>query len=413
MKILIISFTFPPQSGIGGRRWAKFAKYFVKNEHQIKVIAAASLNRDSFWIGDLEKYEGDVIRIPSKSPIILRSQPKSILQRIQYRLAILKMKLSYKGNYYDHSAGWGERILPAVDSLIAEGYTTIIASGGPFAHMSIFPTLKSRYGEQLKLISDFRDPWTSNKTSFGYDEISDRRLNYEVSLEESVIAASDVVVSVADQMTDYFKSKGRGNGTFSTLVNGFDPDEVMPLPKRDNEILRIAFVGTVYIKTIRHIQALGVAMETLQPKAQIQIDFYGEMSTQIQSVLKEMTNVQVQGKVSLKEAKEAIYGADVAMLILTDDITYSFSTKFCEYVASETPIWVISESGGTAEFVVSHNIGFHSTPDAKSINATLDQLMNKQALDTVSFETFDNRKFNVEYLASAYLNLIQRIHSSG
>ena len=48
--ILLISYTFPPHPGIGGRRWAKFSKYLSKLNYIVHVIHVANpFDEDSLW----------------------------------------------------------------------------------------------------------------------------------------------------------------------------------------------------------------------------------------------------------------------------------------------------------------------------------------------------------------------------
>src|SRR6185312_8702248 len=54
-SVLIICTAFPPFPGIGGRRWAKFAKYFAKNGVNCHVINAVNYSKNvSLWNKDVE-----------------------------------------------------------------------------------------------------------------------------------------------------------------------------------------------------------------------------------------------------------------------------------------------------------------------------------------------------------------------
>ena len=64
---------FPPSPGIGGRRWVKFAKYFVRMSYDVKIITAKRNKKSTIsnWIKDMTKLEGLVDYIPSKYPYYL------------------------------------------------------------------------------------------------------------------------------------------------------------------------------------------------------------------------------------------------------------------------------------------------------------------------------------------------------
>ncbi|MFM1999846.1 MAG: hypothetical protein RL204_1793, partial [Bacteroidota bacterium] len=54
-NIILINFDFPPNFGIGGRRWGKLAKGFVSKGFNVFVIKAAPLdNRISQWTVDVD-----------------------------------------------------------------------------------------------------------------------------------------------------------------------------------------------------------------------------------------------------------------------------------------------------------------------------------------------------------------------
>jgi glycosyltransferase involved in cell wall biosynthesis len=408
-KVLIISFTFPPQAGIGGRRWAKFFKHFKRSGVDAKVLTSEPFDHNSLWTNDIEAYTNDIETIPTGYPQILRQHPSSIVEKIGYRFSKAKLELQSNGNVYDHSIGWAKSLLPIIRRHIDNGYTTIIATGGPFHYLSDLLILKDEYKSNIQLVADFRDPWANNKTSFGYAELSNARLLVECRKEKVVIERFDKVVTVASNMTSYFMGLSETKEhKFHTILNGFDPEENLGfIRNRADSEFRFVFVGTVYNKTLMHVQQLSLALNNLKMK-DVSFHFYGDMSNDVRETLSQAFGVCIHGSVSLVEAKQAVVDADACMLLLTDDITYSFSTKFCEYISFQKPIWVISNDGKTSQYVLENEIGIHSTPETASIHRFLEMFVqDKSVLNSVGYQMFNSEQFSLEHLSKMYLNVLK------
>jgi glycosyltransferase involved in cell wall biosynthesis len=411
LKFVIITYTFPPQGGIGGRRWAKFSKYFHQNGSEFKVITTPPLNDHSPWTRDSQGLHDRIIYVPSRYPKILRGQPKNIWQKIHYRIALSLLRLSYNGNVYDHSLRWSVGLVPELEKLIQDGYTTIIASAGPFHYLSELASLKEIHGNNIKLIADFRDPWTNNKTSFGYSDLNNSRLMAEQKKEKSVINSFDCIVSVAEEMSIYFSSltlKESMSGKFRTIINGFDPGELVEkLAVYDDGPIRFVFMGTLYTKVLKSIEVFSKVIKGISLKG-IEFHFYGDRTEDADYLLGKLDNVYLHSNVGLQDAHSIISKASVGMLFLTDDLTYSFSTKFCEYIAYKKPIWVISKFGKTPEFILRNRIGYHSLPDTVSISLFLNEFHknSESKLSKVDYNTFDSTLFNLKNLSDQYLELL-------
>ena len=148
-KILIISYFFPPNPGIGGRRWAKFAKYFLKMGVDVIVITTKPYpNSSSNWDKDTEQlYKEKRVVFVDKTQHSVFSGDKllKIQDKLLYRILLPILKIITKGNYWDPSAKWGKKILPQVERLILDGYTNIVATGGPFTYLNDLFSLKDKY----------------------------------------------------------------------------------------------------------------------------------------------------------------------------------------------------------------------------------------------------------------------------
>jgi len=408
-KIVIISYTFPPQAGVGGRRWAKFCKYFVKRGADVQVLTGPITKPSKSWMDDTHSYQDKISKVSNPRGAALKVIPETISEKIKYRLALQRAKRKTKGNYFDSTVSWTDTLLPEIKKCIESGADVIIASAGPFSYLQNLLELKKQF-PQVKLIADFRDPWTNNKTAYGYSDIESNRYQHEKALEQQVVDQFDAVVSVAQPMTDYFESlyKGASMTRFLTIPNGFDAADQSPIElpaAAQHERVRIGFVGTVYNKTQRHVKAFADALAK-RKEVEFELTFCGEMSNEIRALLI-ASNVTCLEPVSHSEAQKMLSKTDIGLLFLTDDLTYSFSTKFCEYIQNEIPIWAISEDGITSSYIQDNGIGHHSKPNAESIMQGFDWW--KSNIDSCDYASYSSSDFNVENLSSMYLNLIDEL----
>ncbi len=405
-KVVVISFTFPPQIGIGGRRWAKFVKYFSRKGLDVQVFSTPVSREGSPWVKDISG-NLQVSRFETKYPDVIRFGPSTIWGKFKYRFELLVLKLNTRGNYFDHSIFWDKQILPKLEQELLD-IDVLIATSSPFSYLHSLLSLKLKY-PNLKLVVDFRDPWTNNKTAYGFDQLAPRRLAFEKKMEKEVIEGFDLIVSVAQPMTDYFKLISRGNvqEKFVTLLNGYDPDDRAELNAKSvgSEKVKICFVGTLYGKTYDSVNTLVTVLKKYQNVTEV--TFCGDMNRDSQKELSTAENVKLLGRVSGEKAKQIIASSDIGLLILTNDLTYSFSTKFCEYVQMRKPIWIISEDGSTPAFILDNNIGYHSLPNARSISDTIQNFLSNEINGL--YDQFDDSKFNLEEISNEYVSHIEAL----
>lgn len=403
-NILIISFTFPPYSGVGGRRWAKFAKYLNLAGNKVEVIAAHSgFEKSSTWKSDVENLS--ITYHNSGYPKFLGIQPKTIFQKIMYRLSLLYMKATVKGNFFDKSAKWGNGIRKLVDQKIkSQNIDVVFVTCAPF-HLAYHLLPLVMRNRNIKWVVDFRDPWTTNQTAYGFEHLSPTRKQFELNAEKEVVKSYDEIIAVAQPMTDYFKSLDVSNPQkFKTIFNGFDSDD-FPAREADQQPnpnqFKFVFAGTLYDKAL---PAFNLFTKGLQKLKELDAVFYQKIKITLIGVEPEKAkklnhqNVQVLPFLPFEQVRQHLYTANAGLIFLTPDIDWSLSTKFTDYMGAQLPVLVVSEKPSqTANFCENQYIGCGlNQTNYLNFNQILQKLQGFQVGDQAE-------KFSIKHLVKELL----------
>jgi hypothetical protein len=100
-----------------------------------------------------------------------------------------------------------------------------------------------------------------------------------------------------------------------------------------------------------------------------------------------------------------ILKSDGCLLFLTDDINYSFSSKFCDYIALEKPIIVFSNNGLTSKYIDENNIG-HSFSFENSSKIFLEALINLKSKSSKFYLNYDSKPFDLKFVTKNYLKIL-------
>jgi len=118
-NVLLICWSFPPNPGIGGRRWAKFAKYLQLAGYNLHVIKSTNTtNEVSTWADDVNQGKLEVYEIePHRYVRWLKGGP-SIVQKLQHRIAKFALSKISKGTIYDASIGTQTQVINLIQEII-------------------------------------------------------------------------------------------------------------------------------------------------------------------------------------------------------------------------------------------------------------------------------------------------------
>ncbi len=413
-NILIICYGFPPFPGVGGRRWAKFAKCFIKVGHKVNVIAAKNpYSKISEWQEDIKACE--LTYLPLKYPSSLILFPQTFLGRIRYKLDLEWMKLKSKGNYYDRTVLWEKQLIEAATEIVQKkNISTVVVSGAPFSLFSHVAQLRVKF-PSLHLIADVRDPWTTNRTAYAFETLSAKRLQHEITMERTVFNQYDCVTTVSDSITNYFKELYISTkDKFITVPNGYDSSETV-VDANTNIVLNksrlnFVFTGSYYDQAIYLFDLLITAVKKniqLNPKNEFHFHFFGSGMKPLQAKVKleKLEAYFTFGQLdTIAKVNSVIAQADYCTLFLTDDINYSLSTKFCEYIKFKKPIVVFAKDGYTGTFVEKNKLGYF-VQNEHMFSQLQDIICQPNKF--IFPNDFDIEQFSVERLALEYAKLLK------
>ena len=411
-NILIICYGFPPFPGIGGRRWAKFSKYLSNYGFNINVIASKNpFKAESVWKNDVKNIS--VTQLPVNYPQALITFPKLLIGRLKYKLGLLVVKLFTKGNYYDKTIFWKNKLINEAEILIKQHKIKhVIVSGAPFHLLHHSLKLKTLFPD-LNLVVDYRDFWTDDLSVGPLSGISKKRIEFEKSLEAEVLKNADCVLTVSEYMTKQLCDKHVIKKAI-TIPNGFDENdfENIKTSTRNDNLIKFVFTGSLYqniesvfVPFCEAIKKIKINNPDLYKK--LRFEFYGSSSPiNIKIVNKyHLENISFNAPLTLQESFQKIHESDFCLLFLNNTYSFSLSTKFCEYIGLKKPIVLFSQKGDASDFIQSNNFGVWINPD-DMYNQLIAFLLNFKSLD---FKLENNQirdTYSVRYISN---HLIEKV----
>jgi hypothetical protein len=364
--ILLINYDFPPNQGIGGRRWGKLAKGLAKLGYTVHVIKAEAIpgNKTSPWISDVEHPNIRVTTIPRTYPTVISHTGNSLWDKLSYRFAIWRLKRRVKGTIYDLSAEWGKHLTAACEKLCKEfPIRRIVATGAPW-HMLYEVGQWNRSHFNLPYIVDFRDPWLNAK-NYGMTQLNRDRKAFEAYKQKCVLESATVILSPYPEILDELNSFAEKNdikpGQFVTLRHFYDEDDfiqILKAPKSisQNKNFTIVYGGDFYQdmeqELIDLVSFFRVNRHSI-PAVVLQI----YTDARIPEIILNIEGIQV-----FKSAGKSFYqianSADALLIILPKHKSHEFTTKFYDYMPLHKPYIVAAQGGPVADFVVANQMGY-------------------------------------------------------
>lgn len=404
--ILIVAYIFPPTSGIGGRRWAKFAKYFAKLGYTVHVICSVQHNREiSLWIDDVKDNPNIITYgIRQKYPAVLSTIPKTIFEKIQYKIALNYVSIFSKGSIYDSSIFWNKEFEDLAKIILEKNNIEIaVVTIAPIHHATRLIKLKNQF-HNTKFVADFRDPWILGNR-YGFPQTTINRHNYENEAEKNVCEKYDLITMPNDDMinasSDYFSlSKEK----YYKLEHAIDIDDFENKKKIfTNHIVSLLYIGTLYPNLKDQFDAIFKATISLE---NVKFEFLTSNNNESYFAFAKKSQVLFNQQIEPKLLFEKISNSNFVLVVLNNSMKVTLYTKFIEIVCARTPIILISNHGEATEFVVKNKLGFHLNYD--EVESKLPLILKEGKMKDYNYN-FDFSDFTFENITNKLIDRITNL----
>jgi hypothetical protein len=369
--VLIVCYGFPPNPGIGGRRWGKFAKYLVQKGYKVTVIACENTsNTSSTWTKDVASPNIKCHFLPLHYPKVFIDPPKNIFEKIKLRIFKSYYQLIQSKRIYDKSFLWEQQFLAKAEEIIVnENIQNVIVTGAPFYLMYYTALLKNKF-PNLNLIADYRDPWIGEGgIHYGMNNLSPNKLILEERMQNFVYEQANYITAPNTFLLDNLKKSLKieySDAKFVELPHAYDTDDLKEYlklrPVKNNQKIRFVYGGTLYIGTDKILEELAEFLSQLRLKDfnlyhKLSFEFYtpDQVHSSIFVGHKEIVNFfPTVGDTLFKH----IAATDICMLFLADHNKDFCTTKFFEFLPFKKPYMLMGARGFVAETIEKKKLGW-------------------------------------------------------
>lgn len=389
MKLLVISYYWPPAGGPGVQRWLKTALALQDQGHDVEVLTvdpkAATYPLKDMSL--LKESESLTVHHSGATDWFKRYQQLTRRKEVPFSGfanqagtpgPLQKLSRFIRGNCFlpDPRKGWNKQATALANKLLqSKDWDLIITTGPPHSTHLIGQTLQKTHG--ITWWADFRDPWTD---IYYYDQFYPTQWarKKDMAMEQSVLSQAERILCVSEDLKRLLSSKvKRSSDDFHIMPNGYDPKDFSDTASQpSNEAFTLAYTGTL---TLQYpLDALYKAIQGVIDASQaINLVIAGRPAKECVDQLQQMARVS-NGLFSFKalgylphaESVKVLERAN-ALLLLIPDLPNNkgiLTGKLFEYIGSGRPIWGFGPDGSDAQAILDKvNAGkLHEDPNKAS-----------------------------------------------
>lgn len=378
VRLLLVTYYFPPSGGAGVQRPAKWAKYLPESGVEPVVLTVREGDypaRDATLLRDVEHVRA--VRTASLTPFGLygwatgRTRDEAVAARTgrvgESQALSERLARWVRGNVFvpDARVGWVPfAIAGARRENRSQAFDAILTTGPPHSTHLIGSWLRAAW--KIPWIADFRDPWTE---IYYAEDLARSRAVHRIDewMERSVLERADLLLTVSEPLMESMAARSRS--PVMVIRNGFDSaDFQSEAPKMRRDVFEIVYTGSLFGVPYGFLDAL-VQIRDRRPRSRIRLRLVGSVPVEMASALnaRRLSDItRIEDPVSHDAAIRIMRSA--ALLLLTIEPEWSYASgvvpgKTYEYLASGRPVLGIGPGGDAAVILRRTGAGTMISPD--------------------------------------------------
>ncbi|MGC6480077.1 MAG: hypothetical protein ACON42_06850 [Flavobacteriaceae bacterium] len=409
-RVLIISYNFPPKSGISSRRWAKLAKALTRKGVECFVLTRNGGKESGFnWTRDIQELNPkNIIEISSPYPRVLERSKSSFFFRVFKYFGIKLLKSSLFP--IDAAQLWYKKLLPEAKKIIDEGVRNVIVTGPPHSVMYQMAVLKYE-NPHINFILDYRDAWNDEinyKLFSGIKRFSEKFQSIQKELF-SLNCANSVLLVTNDMNKRLGYTFQHLSHKFITLHNFFDSEDytnAKEFPETQKDIVYLGSLKSGRREAIKLLIEALIILEKRDFRFNHKFHFYTDdhfffffKNPDEQFILKKY--FQIHPIIDSAEVAQILNKFEFCLSINDPTYSHAFGTKIFDYMALKKKIVHISNGGELYNLLKEkeHYVAYYD------INDLVDQLVT---LNTIEFKgNTDFSSFDLNSKANELFQLLQ------
>ncbi|MGL6278620.1 MAG: glycosyltransferase family 4 protein [Gaiella sp.] len=384
MKVLVVSFYFPPAGGGGVQRPLKLAQYLPALGIETHVLAPD----DPRWV-----HRDPGLRVPTQAWVhraryvgpsggkpaeIVRG--KDGLERVLAQLRLQGRRLVVP----DENAPWALTAVPAAVRIVREhGIDVVLTTSPPPSVHLVGAAVKRATGAAW--VADLRDSITQHAHRRADTAATRTKASLHARVARLVASYADAITCVSDAITEETRAL-EPSGPVTTVANGCDFDDVVGLERSASDRFRITHTGSFFGKRDPRPFLRALVDSGLDVNARFLGDFRETDRVFAESLGLDGDRLELI-PYAPRSASLALQRDSEALLLLIPQADGRgrgvLSGKVFEYLAVGRPILAaVPPDGAAAELIRETGAGLVADPDdPAAIRAALEELHRRWQAD--------------------------------